>query len=575
MKLILTDYIASLKEDKELDSLILEILRESEFEIIYAPHPGRQYGVDIYAVGPDTEDNIKKVFLIAVKQGNLDRKNWHDGINALQPSLQELCTNFIRNNLSTAHLDLPIKIIIAHNGTNDPAIAQNLRSFAEQFPKYEFDVWQLETLVNFTLEKLINENILTDKSKLSFRKILIYCYNPDYDFKDLKELVDDILASISDPSSTAKLRLRQLKKINLIVAIVTSYCVRENDLRLALKATEIVVLRVWKYFNDHEESFREDFIGAFLSLTTLRRNISVLYLNKMLPICEVKDGFSIKSPDPVTYSFVAYEHMGLIALAGIEALELADMLHKHDYGELLRNDAQLCANGVINLFNNNAIVDYPRSDDQLIEWSLVFTLLFRLDLQKEIRKIMISLNNHMAHAQLFFNIAPVFNNSADKIFQLDSLTAKRVKYNYGSSSILTMLFEWTVVLDDEPLFNAFYTLKDKVFNKVQLVQWFPDDQTEKYLFTENAVPVSGYCLTIPTIEDSFDKYKEWLLRDYIFNCQEVKFKFVQESLLSVGLIASRHYRTYVFPYYWRSRIPASCEVPGPMISDKSGIDFHG
>ncbi len=58
MKLILTDYIASLKEDRELDSLLQDLLREYDFEIIYGPQKGvRQYGVDIYAVGLDADDN--------------------------------------------------------------------------------------------------------------------------------------------------------------------------------------------------------------------------------------------------------------------------------------------------------------------------------------------------------------------------------------------------------------------------------------------------------------------------------------------------------------------------------------
>src|SRR3954464_7344542 len=110
MKLILTDYIASLKEDRELDSLVQDLLREYDFEIIYGPHKGqRQYGVDIYAVGEDPEDSKRKVFLVTVKQGNFDRKNWQGSIQALEPSLREIVTVFTRNNLAREHRDLPIK----------------------------------------------------------------------------------------------------------------------------------------------------------------------------------------------------------------------------------------------------------------------------------------------------------------------------------------------------------------------------------------------------------------------------------------------------------------------------------
>src|ERR1700761_1786179 len=100
MKLILTDYVNTLKEDKELDALIVDILKARGINIISGPDRGRQYGVDIYAVGPDFEDkNIEKVFLITVKQGDLDRRTWNTETNSAYQSLNEIKDVFIPNNL--------------------------------------------------------------------------------------------------------------------------------------------------------------------------------------------------------------------------------------------------------------------------------------------------------------------------------------------------------------------------------------------------------------------------------------------------------------------------------------------
>ena len=64
MKLILTDYIASLREEEELDKLLEDVLREYDFEIIYGPQKGvRQYGVDIYAIGPILKTIKERFFL--------------------------------------------------------------------------------------------------------------------------------------------------------------------------------------------------------------------------------------------------------------------------------------------------------------------------------------------------------------------------------------------------------------------------------------------------------------------------------------------------------------------------------
>ena len=97
----MTEYISALKEDGELDMTIQNILRAYKFEIISKTEKGRQYGVDIYAVGNDFEDNNqKKVFLITVKQGDLDRRTWNTEQNSVQQSLDEIRTIFIRNNLA-------------------------------------------------------------------------------------------------------------------------------------------------------------------------------------------------------------------------------------------------------------------------------------------------------------------------------------------------------------------------------------------------------------------------------------------------------------------------------------------
>src|SRR5690606_28077451 len=149
MKLILTEYINSLKEDGELDKLIQDILLAHNFEIFSEPERGRQYGVDIYAVGKDFDDNgIRKVFLITVKQGDIDRQKWNTDQNSIHQSLEEIRTVFIRNNLAPQHVNLPKKIIVASNGRMKQAIQQNWRGYQESNTDYEHVYWGIDFLVN-------------------------------------------------------------------------------------------------------------------------------------------------------------------------------------------------------------------------------------------------------------------------------------------------------------------------------------------------------------------------------------------------------------------------------------------
>lgn len=565
MRLIFTDYIASLKEEKELDSLIEDILREYDFEIVFSPKKGeRQYGVDIYAVGTDWEDGIKKLFLITVKQGNLDRKNWEGGPQALCPSLQNIATVFIRNNVMPEHSDLPVKIVVAHNGSNDAAIQQNWKGFAEQYPRCEFVIWQLETLVSFVQDKLINENVFSDKARRALRKIIISLADPDYEFGDYVFLLNEIICEVDLNAKSKRHNLKQLKKINLILVIILSYCELENDLRLALKASEITCLLLWKVVTENEKKIDNDYFGEFFKTLITRKDLHFKYLEKILPVCVVKDGLSKGSRDSVTYCLSVYEHLGFIAIAGLEFLMMSSFIEAEDSAGAIqfRGFATECVNGIINLFNNNMIVLNPRLDDQIIEISLCFLLLANLDRKDDIRRLLINFYKGLGTAKSLSNIVPHFDNNLDRVFELDADQVKRQQHHYDSSSLLAILTEWTLIFEESDLYKGYYDLKETLFTDIDLILWFPDKETEKLLYTNGvAHRTSGYSLSNIRLSESFEEYKELTLTEHVNNCQESDFLYIHQGLWIMGLIASRHYRTYIFPFYWRHLIKNYSSLP--------------
>lgn len=556
MKLILTDYIASLKEEKELDSLIEELLREYNFEIVFSPKKGeRQYGVDIYAVGEDWTDGIKKVFLVTVKQGNLDRKNWQGSIQAIQPSLQEICTVFVRNNIAPEHTGLPIKIIVAHNGVNEAAIQQNWCSFADTYPAYKFVIWQLETIVAMVQEKLINENVFSDKAKRSLRKIIICLDDHNYDFAEFVFLIDEIIGQIN-LSSNKRSNLNLLRKINLLNTIIVSYCEQENDLRLALKASEITILKLWQFVNQNYANLDVDYLNEFIRILIFRKDITLKYFEKFAPLSEIKDGLSKHAHDPVAYCFIAYEHVGFMALAGLDFIQLSELVSSwnDDTKEVLTNYGLACANVIIAFFNNNKILYNPLADDQIIEICLCFLLLYKVGRIQEIKDLLILFHNEITYGKKYKNIAPHFHNNIEEVYELDKLTSKRGDFDYQSSCLLTILTEWGLVAGDEELYNNYVQLKNEHFTNVDLILWFPDEKTEELLYKEKAYRNSGYSLSGIKLDKSFSDCKTHIIRDHQNNQIEAGYYFFQQRLWVIGLIACRHFRTYIFPHYWRQLI---------------------
>ena len=108
MKLMIREFVASLRERGELDAILPDLLSELGYTIISRPGRGtRQHGVDIAAVGQD-DDGERKVFLFSVKQGNLTRQDWDGTPQALRSSLNEIQDAYIPSRIPKRYQNLPV-----------------------------------------------------------------------------------------------------------------------------------------------------------------------------------------------------------------------------------------------------------------------------------------------------------------------------------------------------------------------------------------------------------------------------------------------------------------------------------
>jgi len=108
MKLILKEYISSLKEEKELEGLIINLLRELNIVTLSSPQKGRQHGVDLLASGIDPLDNEHKLFFFALKQGDIGRSEWNSRENSVKQTLDEIRDTYITTMLSPDQCKLPL-----------------------------------------------------------------------------------------------------------------------------------------------------------------------------------------------------------------------------------------------------------------------------------------------------------------------------------------------------------------------------------------------------------------------------------------------------------------------------------
>lgn len=564
MRLILAEYINSLKEDRELDVVIQDILRANSVEIFTKPERGRQYGVDIYAVGKDfTGDQKRKVFLITVKQGDLDRSNWDANVNSVRQSIDEIIDVFVPNNLASQHRKLPIKIVVAYNGLMKQGVQQNWVGYTNRHPTFEFDLWESDFLIYEFQDKLLNEGGFSNEIRSLIRKTIIHLEDPSYKLKDFTDLLS-ALGMVFKEAKSKKAKLKVLKQLRLIVTIVLKYCHQADNLLHSVRCSEKYMLFLWALLKDlfaDEESVKELVAGVRLQMDAFAE-----FYSKFSFVTRIKDGYSRGSGDSVEYGFVLYEHLGIFSLLGLQLFQLSETLEgstnsdKEKASDSFRQKAVEIASDVIHGINSNQIFYSPRSEDHLIEIHLVLMLLYKLDMKDHASGILMELGNKIAEGYAYSRNFPVFRDYR-KIAELEIDHQARIKYDYNSTNLFAMLIEWSLVLDRPEIYQFFKSVKDNLLKELNLLIWFPEKETENFLYDGYASHDSGYELSGIELLDSFSDFRALTLEEFVHNCYEKDFTFIKENFWSVGLLASRHYRTYIFPYYWRQFLtPASVGI---------------
>ena len=117
IQLVLSHYLAGLRERYELDALLPELLRAMGHSVQSRPQVGaNQAGVDIVSTHANA-NGAKEVFLYVVKFGDLGREDFYGGKQAVDPSVREAANDFVRNRLPEPLKALKKRIVLVTNGT--------------------------------------------------------------------------------------------------------------------------------------------------------------------------------------------------------------------------------------------------------------------------------------------------------------------------------------------------------------------------------------------------------------------------------------------------------------------------
>lgn len=284
MKLVIRQYLASLKERGELDALLPDLLSQMGLEVFLKPGIGsRQYGVDVGAYGKLSENSENKVYLFSVKSGDLDRKDW-DGGNPqdLRPSINEIIDVFIPSRIPAEYKHQSIEICLCFGGEIKEEVRANVSLFLDKLTTDEliFSEWNGDRLAALIEQHMLREELLPENCRGLLRKSLAMIDEPNISTKHFKQLA---ISLTKTDDLKPKQILTGIRQLYLCLWILYSWSREEDNLESTFLSAEFTLLNAWdaaKVAFEKKNKIAISILTTLDSIFRLNLQISYQYIEK-------------------------------------------------------------------------------------------------------------------------------------------------------------------------------------------------------------------------------------------------------------------------------------------------------
>lgn len=536
---IIHDFLTNLKERDELDTILPDLLRAMGFQIVRLAFRGEaEHGVDIAAT--KKEGGKLALYLFQVKAGHIDRQLWNTDQNSVQQTLDDLL--LVRfEDLTQPELRLAKrKAVLVHNGILRKNVQERFNGYLDiKFKPYmDFDRWDLDKLSGYFQQYLFNERLLPKEYQLLMRKTLTSLTTNNPDLNGFFQIVQELT------NVTKKLSIKELERtfslINLLLAIVSKNCADNNNLTPAIAAQEYALLKLWgwlyrnKLFNlANLEKFKNCFQQYLEVLTN--------WVHKLAPALNMHEGLFYGN----TFELVEYPLRTFQVISNLGFLCIAQtlMANQLDLNQSLQTNIELLKKTIL----NNPSRHRPLLDNHSIDIFLGIYALY-LSGQKDIAEYWLSdLFKYLEARKNLQGRLPELYNNLEAVVEYEATNERPIGYEDSSSFLLYMLYEFCLLLNNENL----YVRYQSSFKNTNLQVWYPPPEVEPDLYSKEIF--DGDTETSIRLRTSFKEFfLDMQARHKTFD--KKSFTPIEQGFPVILLLASKHYRTPIFPFWWRELI---------------------
>ncbi|HVI60428.1 MAG TPA: hypothetical protein VM619_16360 [Luteimonas sp.] len=574
MKLIVKEFLSQLKESGELDRLLPDLLARMKIVPISRPQIGvRQNGVDVAAVGRD-KDGVKALFLFVLKVGDLGRRDWDGGVNAVRATLNQVKDSYLHSFVRPEHRSLPVRIVVCSTGELKQEVTQDYNGYVadNQTDRVNYAFWSGDDLADLIDKHLLDEYAIDPSERADLRRGIALVGSRDYDLRHVYKVLDALLLGSHDGSvrpTTAhrKKFIRKLRTAALVLEIIFRWANEEGNLLNAFKVGERCCLWAWGFIRVRDLFKYRPAMVAFWDIYQIHGRICRAYYDKVGRYFLARDGISVYSSENALVTGKVFEQIGVLAEIGL--VQLQDAIGED--GEVATGNANAIAKVLVSLVKNNPSSGSPRYDENAIELSMAFTLLLGTGNHEAAKEWLDELANRLSYSFSRSKCFPIATDSFDDLVALEvgELTEEEVKKLKDLSTLVPTLMYWSVVFEHDELYRKLQSIQGSAFDGICLQLWYADEATESLVYREAAQYESGTTeapIVFPKdVGELIAGEKKKLDSKAIVGLDT--FSAVRYGMFVVVMMACRHFRTPFSPQFWMPFIAARSRVPASDQSD--------
>ncbi len=574
MRLVIREYLATLKESGEFDALLPDLLLAMNIVPLSKPQTGvRQSGVDIAAVGNDVAGQ-KTLWLFVLKRGDLGRRDWDTGPQSVRQSLDEIKDVYLRNHVAPEHLGLPVKIVVATTGDFKQDFEQNRVGYADANtqPRRTYEFWNGDSVATLIEQHLLNEYTLPDTARSQLRRALALIGEHDYDLEHFFVLLKTLLSWGPDETGRAAKGesecLRALVTTSLALGILCRWSDQEGNLHSAVIACERTLLWVWEAIRGNNFTKNRNILRGYMRVVELYLSTTVEYFNKVQSHLHTEDALVKYHREAVLLTERVFEEIGLVATIGLSHLIFGLTMQDNKRIE----DAGVVAETLQAFLKSHRCSGSPCYDGQSIDISLALTLFVLTERPAVAKTWLRELIGRLTFGFRAGRWFPISTDFFDDLvaFEIDREDVDMAKLKETSWLVPTVA-QWAAALGEDQAYAHLVGLRMDALKDTCCQLWYPDPKTDEVMYRGPAHFESGIAeapVELPPTADEMRADMKKTRTESPVN-EPVKSSASSAGLAWLDFIASRHFRTPMDPAFWQR---LADQLPPSDAIESSGKD---